>query len=47
MIYAREHGVHPLTLGMVLTFGALLSVVTAIILLLLGAVYWSLIGIGS
>lgn len=38
MIYAREHGVHPLTLGMVLTFGALLSVVTAIILLLGAAV---------
>lgn len=78
MIYAREHGVHPLTLGMIWTFGAgpklfiyesavlvvgysygyfdtkdmlkigaLLSVVTAIILMLLVPLYWPLIGIGG
>lgn len=78
MIYAREHGVNPLTLGMIWTFGAgpklfiyesavlvvgysygyfdakdllkigaLLSVVTAIILVLLVPLYWPLIGIGN
>jgi di/tricarboxylate transporter len=77
MTYAREHGVNPLTLGMVWTFGAgpkifmyesavlvvgysygyfsnrdmmrvgaLLSVVTALILLLLVPLYWPLIGVG-
>jgi sodium-dependent dicarboxylate transporter 2/3/5 len=77
MTYAREHGLDPLTLGMVWTFGAgpklfiyesavlvvgysygyfdnkdmlkigaLLSVVTAVILLLLVPLYWPLIGIG-
>lgn len=77
MTYARQHGIDPLTLGMVWTFGAgpkifmyesavlvvgysygyfdnkdmmkigaLLSVVTALILMLLVPFYWPLIGIG-
>jgi sodium-dependent dicarboxylate transporter 2/3/5 len=77
MTYARDHGINPLTLGMIWTFGAgpkifiyesavlvvgysygyfsnkdmlkvgaILSVVTAIILLLLVPLYWPLIGIG-
>jgi sodium-dependent dicarboxylate transporter 2/3/5 len=77
MTYAREHGINPLTLGMIWTFGAgpkifiyesavlvvgysygyfsnkdmlkvgaILSVVTFIILLLLVPFYWPLIGIG-
>jgi anion transporter len=77
MTYAREHGINPLTLGMIWTFGAgpkifiyesavlvvgysygyfsnkdmlkvgaILSVVTALILLLLVPLYWPLIGIG-
>jgi sodium-dependent dicarboxylate transporter 2/3/5 len=77
MTYAREHGIDPLTLGMIWTFGAgpkifiyesavlvvgysygyftnrdmlkvgaLLSIVTAVILLLLVPLYWPLIGIG-
>jgi solute carrier family 13 (sodium-dependent dicarboxylate transporter), member 2/3/5 len=77
MAYAREHGINPLALGMIWTFGAgpkvfmyesavlvvgysygyfsnkdmlkigaILSVVTAIILLLLVPLYWPLIGIG-
>ena len=77
MTYAREHGLNPLTLGMVWTFGAgpklfiyesavlvvgysygyfgnkdmlkvggLLSIVTALILMLLVPLYWPLIGIG-
>jgi di/tricarboxylate transporter len=77
MTYARQHGIDPLTLGMVWTFGAgpkifiyesavlvvgysygyfsnkdmlkigaILSVVTALILLLLVPLYWPLIGIG-
>jgi sodium-dependent dicarboxylate transporter 2/3/5 len=76
MAYAREHGINPLTLGMVWTFGAgpkifmyesavlvvgysygyftsrdmmkvgaVLSVVTALILLLLVPLYWPLIGL--
>ncbi len=76
MTYAREHGINPLTLGMIWTFGAgpklfiyesavlvvgysygyfnnrdmlkigaILSVVTALILLLLVPLYWPLIGI--
>ena len=76
MTYAREHGINPLTLGMIWTFGAgpkifmyesavlvvgysygyfsnrdmmkvgaVLSVVTALILLLLVPLYWPLIGI--
>ena len=78
MTYAREHGLNPLTLGMVWTFGAgpklfiyesavlvvgysygyfgnkdmlkvggLLSIVTALILMLLVPLYWPLIGIGG
>jgi len=78
MTYAKEHGVDPLTLGMIWTFGAgpkifmyesavlvvgysygyfdnrdllkvgaILSVVTAVILLLLVPLYWPLIGIGG
>lgn len=77
MTYARDHGINPLTLGMIWTFGAgpkifiyesavlvvgysygyfsnkdmlkvgaILSVVTFIILLLLVPLYWPLIGIG-
>jgi sodium-dependent dicarboxylate transporter 2/3/5 len=77
MTYAREHGINPLTLGMIWTFGAgpkvfiyesavlvvgysygyfsnrdmlkigaILSVVTALILFLLVPLYWPLIGIG-
>ena len=77
MNYARAHGMDPLTLGMIWTFGAgpkifiyesavlvvgysygyfsnrdmlkvgaVLSVVTAVILLLLVPLYWPLIGIG-
>ena len=77
MTYAREHGMNPLALGMIWTFGAgpkifiyesavlvvgysygyftnkdmlkvgaILSVVTAVILLLLVPLYWPLIGIG-
>jgi anion transporter len=77
MNYAREHGINPLALGMIWTFGAgpkvfiyesavlvvgysygyfsnkdllkvgaILSVVTALILLLLVPLYWPLIGIG-
>ncbi len=77
MTYARQHGIDPLALGMVWTFGAgpkifiyesavlvvgysygyfsnkdmlkigaILSVVTALILLLLVPLYWPLIGIG-
>ena len=77
MIYAKQHAIDPLTLGMIWTFGAgpklfmyesavlvvgysygyfdnkdllkvgaLLSIVTAIILLLLVPLYWPLIGIG-
>ncbi len=77
MTFAREHGINPLTLGMIWTFGAgpkvfiyesavlvvgysygyftnrdmlkvgaLLSIVTAMILLLLVPLYWPLIGIG-
>jgi solute carrier family 13 (sodium-dependent dicarboxylate transporter), member 2/3/5 len=77
MTYARQHGIDPLTLGMVWTFGAgpklfiyesavlvvgysygyfsnkdmlkigaVLSVATALILLLLVPFYWPLIGIG-
>jgi solute carrier family 13 (sodium-dependent dicarboxylate transporter), member 2/3/5 len=77
MTYARQHGIDPLVLGMVWTFGAgpkvfiyesavlvvgysygyfsnkdmlkigaILSVVTALILLLLVPFYWPLIGIG-
>jgi sodium-dependent dicarboxylate transporter 2/3/5 len=76
MAYARDHGINPLTLGMIWTFGAgpkifmyesavlvvgysygyfsnkdmikvgaILSVVTALILLLLVPLYWPLIGI--
>jgi di/tricarboxylate transporter len=76
MTYAREHGINPLTLGMIWTFGAgpkifmyesavlvvgysygyfsnrdmikvgaVLSIVTALILLLLVPFYWPLIGI--
>jgi anion transporter len=76
MIYAKQHGIDPLTLGMIWTFGAgpklfmyesavlvvgysygyfdnkdllkiggLLSVVTALILLLLVPLYWPLIGL--
>lgn len=78
MQFAKSHGLDPLTLGMIWTFGAgpkifiyesavlvvgysygyfsnkdmlkvgaMLSVVTAIILLLLVPLYWPLIGIGS
>jgi sodium-dependent dicarboxylate transporter 2/3/5 len=77
MTYARDHGMNPLTLGMIWTFGAgpkvfiyesavlvvgysygyftnkdmlkvgaLLSIVTFLILLLLVPLYWPLIGIG-
>jgi anion transporter len=77
MTYAREHGINPLALGMIWTFGAgpkvfiyesavlvvgysygyfsnkdmlkigaILSIVTGIILLLLVPFYWPLIGIG-
>jgi sodium-dependent dicarboxylate transporter 2/3/5 len=77
MTYAKQHGIDPLTLGMIWTFGAgpklfmyesavlvvgysygyfdskdllkvgaILSVVTALILLLLVPLYWPLIGIG-
>src|SRR4051812_3327176 len=77
MTYAREHGINPLALGMIWTFGAgpkvfiyesavlvvgysygyfsnkdmlkvgaILSIVTALILLLLVPLYWPLIGIG-
>jgi solute carrier family 13 (sodium-dependent dicarboxylate transporter), member 2/3/5 len=77
MTYAREHGIDPLTLGMIWTFGAgpkifiyesavlvvgysygyftnrdmlkvgaLLSIVTAVILFLLVPLYWPLIGVG-
>ena len=77
MTFAREHGINPLALGMIWTFGAgpkvfmyesavlvvgysygyfsnkdmlkigaILSVVTALILLLLVPLYWPLIGIG-
>jgi anion transporter len=77
MTFARAHGINPLALGMIWTFGAgpkvfmyesavlvvgysygyftnkdmlkigaILSVVTAIILLLLVPIYWPLIGIG-
>jgi di/tricarboxylate transporter len=77
MTYAKDHGINPLALGMIWTFGAgpkifiyesavlvvgysygyfsnkdmlkvgaILSVVTAIILLLLVPFYWPLIGIG-
>ena len=77
MSYARQHGLDPLTIGMIWTFGAgpklfiyesgvlvvgysygcfdnkdmlkigaLLSIVTAVILLLLVPFYWPLIGIG-
>jgi len=77
MTYAREHGINPLALGMIWTFGAgpkvfiyesavlvvgysygyfsnrdmlkvgaILSVVTAFVLLLLVPLYWPLIGIG-
>ena len=77
MTFAREHGINPLSLGMIWTFGAgpkvfmyesavlvvgysygyftnrdmlkigaILSVVTAVILLLLVPLYWPLIGIG-
>jgi anion transporter len=77
MEYAKQHGIDPLSLGMIWTFGAgpkifiyesavlvvgysygyfdnkdmlkvgaLLSIVTAIILLLLVPLYWPLIGIG-
>ena len=77
MIYAKQHAIDPLTLGMVWTFGAgpklfmyesavlvvgysygyfdnrdllkvgaVLSIVTAIILLLLVPLYWPLIGLG-
>jgi di/tricarboxylate transporter len=77
MTYAKQHGIDPLTLGMIWTFGAgpkifmyesavlvvgysygyfdnkdmlkigaLLSIVTALILLLLVPFYWPLIGIG-
>jgi sodium-dependent dicarboxylate transporter 2/3/5 len=76
MIYAKQHGIDPLTLGMIWTFGAgpkifiyesavlvvgysygcfdnkdllkiggLLSIVTALILLLLVPLYWPLIGL--
>ena len=78
MAFAKSHGMDPLTLGMIWTFGAgpkifiyesavlvvgysygyfsntdmlkvgaILSVVTALILLLLVPLYWPLIGIGS
>ena len=78
MTYAKEHGIDPLTLGMIWTFGAgpkifmyesavlvvgfsygyfdnkdllkvggILSIVTAVILLLLVPLYWPLIGIGG
>jgi solute carrier family 13 (sodium-dependent dicarboxylate transporter), member 2/3/5 len=77
MAYAKQHGIDPLTLGMIWTFGAgpklfiyesavlvvgysygyfdnkdmlkvgaVLSVVTALILLLLVPLYWPLIGLG-
>jgi di/tricarboxylate transporter len=77
MAFARDHGINPLSLGMIWTFGAgpkvfmyesavlvvgysygyftnkdmlkigaILSVVTALILLLLVPLYWPLIGIG-
>jgi sodium-dependent dicarboxylate transporter 2/3/5 len=77
MTYARQHGIDPLSLGMIWTFGAgpklfmyesavlvvgysygyfdnkdllkvgaLLSIVTALILLLLVPLYWPLIGLG-
>jgi di/tricarboxylate transporter len=77
MTFARDHGISPLSLGMIWTFGAgpkvfmyesavlvvgysygyftnkdmlkigaILSVVTALILLLLVPLYWPLIGIG-
>jgi len=77
MTYAKQHGVDPLTLGMIWTFGAgpklfmyesavlvvgysygyfdnkdllkvgaLLSIVTALILLVLVPLYWPLIGLG-
>ena len=77
MTYARQHGIDPLTLGMIWTFGAgpklfmyesavlvvgysygyfdnkdmlkvgaVLSIVTALILLLLVPLYWPLIGLG-
>jgi len=77
MAYAKQHGIDPLTLGMIWTFGAgpklfmyesavlvvgysygyfdnkdmlkvgaVLSVVTAVILLLLVPLYWPLIGLG-
>jgi len=77
MTFARDHGINPLSLGMIWTFGAgpkvfmyesavlvvgysygyftnkdmlkigaILSVVTALILLLLVPIYWPLIGIG-
>jgi len=78
MTYAKQHGIDPLTLGMIWTFGAgpkvfmyesavlvvgysygyfdakdmfkvgaVLSIVTALILLLLVPFYWPLIGIGG
>src|SRR5437867_3739855 len=78
MTYAKQHGIDPLALGMIWTFGAgpkifmyesavlvvgysygyfdskdmlkvgaILSIVTALILLLLVPLYWPLIGIGS
>jgi di/tricarboxylate transporter len=77
MAYAKQHGIDPLTLGMIWTFGAgpklfmyesavlvvgysygyfdnkdmlkvgaVLSIVTAIILMLLVPLYWPLIGLG-
>jgi di/tricarboxylate transporter len=77
MTYAKEHGINPLALGMIWTFGAgpklfmyesavlvvgysygyfdskdllkvgaILSIVTALILMLLVPLYWPLIGIG-
>jgi solute carrier family 13 (sodium-dependent dicarboxylate transporter), member 2/3/5 len=77
MAYAKQHGIDPLTLGMIWTFGAgpklfiyesavlvvgysygyfdnmdmlkvgaILSIVTALILLLLVPLYWPLIGLG-
>jgi anion transporter len=78
MAYAKQHGIDPLTLGMIWTFGAgpklfiyesavlvvgysygyfdnkdmlkvgaVLSIVTAVILMLLVPLYWPLIGLGS
>jgi di/tricarboxylate transporter len=78
MTYANQHGIDPLTLGMIWTFGAgpkifmyesavlvvgysygyfdnkdllkvgaLLSIVTALILLVLVPLYWPLIGLGK